>query len=54
MWRRLPLAQRETVALVRVETPSSPLAQMTVVTPTGIRVEGIGLDQVIRLLRELA
>ena len=54
MWRRLPLAQRETVALVRVETPAAPLAQLTVVTPNGIRVEGVGLDEVVRLLRELA
>ena len=54
MWRRIPLAKRETVALVRVETPTPVVTQMVVVSPSGIRVEGMSLDEVVRLLRELA
>jgi hypothetical protein len=58
MWRRDAAAAREAepVAMVRVETPPEilPPSGLTVVMPTGHRIEGLGLEQVIALLRELA
>jgi len=57
MWRRDETAAREpeseSLAMVRVETPASLPSGLAVVTPTGHRVEGLGLEQVIALLREL-
>lgn len=45
----------EPLALVRVETPDLlPVTSLTVVTPSGHRVEGLGLTQVVALLREIA
>jgi hypothetical protein len=54
MWRRLPLAKREPMALVPIEAPPVAFAAVSVISPSGLRVEGLGLDQVIQLLRELA
>ena len=54
MWRRLPLAKREPMALVPIETAPVTFAAVAVISPSGFRVEGLGLDQVVRLLRELA
>jgi len=54
MWRRLPLAKREPMALVPVETPTVAFATVAVVSPSGFRIEGLGIEQIIRLLRELA
>jgi transposase-like protein len=45
----------ETLALVPIETPAVAMAATpTVVTPSGYRVEGLTLDQVAVLLKELA
>jgi hypothetical protein len=41
------------VALVRVDTPFSS-SSVVLVTPSGYRVEGLALEQLAALLRELA
>ena len=47
--------EAETLALVPIETPSVALtAGPTVVTPSGYRVEGLAIEQIATLLRELA
>ena len=62
MWRReeAPLAvpdvpTSESLALVPVELTESPIASIsggiTVVSPTGYRVEGLTIDQVVDVLR---
>ena len=42
------------MALVPIETAPVTFAAVAVISPSGFRVEGLGLDQVVRLLRELA
>lgn len=43
------------LALVPVEVPTfSMMSGLTVVTPAGYRIEGLSLEQVVALLRELA
>jgi hypothetical protein len=59
LWRRLPepppKTERESLALVRVETSSLPMSSgASLVTPAGYRVEGLLFDQLVALLRELA
>jgi hypothetical protein len=45
----------ETLALVPIETPAwVPMTGPTVVTPAGYRVEGLAVEQIAALLRELA
>jgi hypothetical protein len=41
------------VALVRIDTPLSP-SSVVLVSPAGYRVEGLALEQLAALLRELA
>lgn len=58
-WRRAPTQDATrasaSLALVRVETPEPPPAMgLALVTPSGHRVEGLVLAQVVALLRELA
>jgi len=46
---------RESVALVPIEVHAQPSAiGPTLVTPSGYRVDGLGLEQLATLLRELA
>jgi hypothetical protein len=55
MWRR-SAARRprdESLALVRVETPTLS-GGLTLVAPSGHRIEGLVLEQVTTLLREFA
>jgi hypothetical protein len=49
-------AEETPLALVPIDTPSyaSPVAGLTVTTPSGHRVDGLTLEQVVALLRELA
>lgn len=58
MWRedqhRVANVERRSLALVPVETTPVLAAAIAVVTPTGYRVEGLALEQIARLLRELA
>lgn len=42
------------VALVRIETPAGFASSHVLVTPNGYRVEGLTLEQLSALLRELA
>ena len=45
----------EPLALVPIEVPAFPAVQaLTLVTPAGYRVEGLALEQLVALLRELA
>lgn len=54
--REVAVAARKTgVALVRVDTPAVAVSNGAVlVTPSGYRVEGLALEQLASLLRELA
>ena len=57
MWRRTAsLKSKESLALVRIETPGIEFVPsgLSVTAPSGHRVEGLALAQVIVLLRELA
>ncbi len=54
LWRRKPPAPPESMALVPIEVAPITAAPVAVVAPSGYRVEGLALDQVVRLLRELA
>jgi hypothetical protein len=54
MWRRTPPVRSESLALVPLETVALSTAPMAIVTPSGYRIEGLGIDEVVRLLRELA
>jgi hypothetical protein len=60
LWRRDAMAVADeyakSLALVQIETPAFELtpAVIAVVAPSGHRVEGLSLGQVITLLRELA
>jgi hypothetical protein len=53
-WRKMPAARPESLALVPIETAPMASAPLAVVTPSGYRVEGLALDQIVSLLRELA
>jgi hypothetical protein len=46
-------APDETLELVRVEMPQTAMSTITLVAPSGHRVEGLGVEQVAALLREL-
>jgi len=59
MWRRLEAsaarADGEPLALVPIEVPSQPMGSViSLIAPSGYRVEGLSLEQVAALLRELA
>jgi hypothetical protein len=59
MWRRLeattPRSDCEPLALVPITVPGMSISsQLSVVSPSGYRVEGLSLEQVATLLRELA
>jgi hypothetical protein len=59
MWRRFDerarKAGRASLALVPIEAPPlSTTSEVSLVTPSGYRLEGLALDQVVALLRELA
>ena len=58
LWRRAAMAKpkEESLALVQIETPQVELgpSSLSMVAPSGHRVEGLVLAQVIVLLRELA
>jgi hypothetical protein len=59
MWRRMEAREatpaREPLALVQIEAPALPMSSaLCLVGPSGYRVEGLTLDQVAALLRELA
>jgi hypothetical protein len=56
MWRESDrrAAEREKVlALVPVEMPLVPSSSVVLMTPSGYRVEGLTVEQVVALLREL-
>ena len=54
--RASEVAGEESVALVRVDSPTNALVTsgLSLVTPTGYRVEGLAIEQLATLLRELA
>ena len=57
LWRRAAMAKprAEPLALVKIETPSETGPScLSLVAPSGHRVEGLVLAQIIVLLRELA
>jgi hypothetical protein len=59
LWRRSKerpaKVERESLALVPIDSPPVPMASgLAFVTPSGYRVEGLGLDHIVALLRELA
>jgi hypothetical protein len=59
MWRRIEERPQKTtyasLALVPIEAPPLPMASgLSLIAPHGYRVEGLGLDEVLTLLRELA
>lgn len=53
MWRAAK-EEPQPLALVPIETPLRFASTVVVVAPSGHRVEGLALDQVVALLRELA
>lgn len=55
-WQEEPAARRNdaALALVPIETPIWVPSGPTIVTPTGYRVEGLAVEQIAALLRELA
>ena len=54
-WRRVDLHTPESLALVPIDVPMmSTTSGIAIVTPPGYRIEGLALDQVVALLRELA
>ena len=55
-WQREVVATTASVALVRVDSPTNSMSSVgaVLVTPSGYRVEGLALDQLTALLRELA
>jgi hypothetical protein len=57
LWRRASVAKPkdESLALVQIETPQIEFrpAGLSMVAPSGYRIEGLALAQVIVLLREL-
>lgn len=55
LWRRAEQRspRDESLALVPVETPPVAMSGITLVAPSGYRVEGLGVEQVAALLREL-
>lgn len=54
MWRRQASAPSESVALVPIEIEQVvPGTTISLITPAAYRVEGLTLDQVARLLRDL-
>jgi hypothetical protein len=59
MWRRSDeralKTESESLALVPIEAPLLPVASgLSLVAPSGYRIEGLALDQIVALLRELA
>ena len=58
LWRRAAMAKprQEPVALVQIETPPIEIGRsgLSIVAPSGHRVEGLTLAQVLVVLRELA
>jgi hypothetical protein len=54
-WQEEPATGAEAVALVQIETAAwAASGGPTVVTPSGYRVEGLAVEQIATLLRELA
>lgn len=53
-WRRTPTVRSESLALVPLEIPAIATTPVAIVSPSGYRVEGLGLAEIVRLLRELA
>ena len=55
LWRRAAAqAKSEALALVRVDVPRMEPMGLCLVAPSGHRVEGLALAQVVSLLRDLA
>jgi len=59
LWRRLEtrpaMHEAESLALVPIEVPAlASVSLISLVAPSGYRVEGLSLDQLVALLRELA
>jgi len=53
-WRRAAATEPQTLALVGVGTTTVAITAVALVTPRGYRIEGLALDEVVGLLRELA
>jgi hypothetical protein len=52
---RPPKGERESLAMVRIDAPALPMApRVVLVAPSGYRIEGLALDQLVALLRELS